>query len=66
MHIKKGELLEIFLSDKETISLKKYNVINKNQTFIKEYINLIINDDLYRLDGINNQKNFNGKRKVKL
>lgn len=50
MHIKKGELLEIFLSDKETISLKKYNVINKNQTFIKEYINCLaskINCNIY-------------------
>ena len=43
MRIKKGELLEIFLSDDDTISLKKYDVISQNQVFLKEYINFLSN-----------------------
>lgn len=38
MHIKPGELLEIFLSDLETISLKKYTTINKSEEFINVFI----------------------------
>lgn len=50
MHIKPGELLEIYLSDNETISLRKHNIINNSQTFIKEYINCLavkINCNIY-------------------
>ena len=39
MHIKSGELLEIFLNDSDTILLKKHNVINKNNEFIDNFIN---------------------------
>lgn len=39
MHIKSGELLEIFLNDSDTILLKKHNVINKNNEFIDTFIN---------------------------
>lgn len=39
LHIKPGELLEIFLSDTETISFKKYNTINKEAEFINMFIN---------------------------
>ena len=38
MHIKSGELLEIFLSDKETISLKKHTIIDKNEEFINLFV----------------------------
>ncbi len=38
MHIKPGELLEIFLSDSETISLKKHIVIDKKDEFINAYV----------------------------
>lgn len=41
LHIKKGELLEIFLGDKETIFLKKHNTINKKEVYIKEYITFL-------------------------
>ena len=49
MNIKKGELLEIYLQD-EAILLKKYNMINKKQNFLKEYIiflSSVINCDIY-------------------
>lgn len=39
MRIKKGELLEIFISDSDTISLKKHSLLKGNH----EYINLLIN-----------------------
>ena len=38
LHIKPGELLEIFLSDMETISLRKHNTINKQEDFINSFI----------------------------
>lgn len=38
MHIKKGELLEIYVSDNETISLKKHTLINKNEEILKCFI----------------------------
>lgn len=38
MHIKPGELLEIFLSDMETILLKKHTIINKKDEFISLFI----------------------------
>lgn len=43
MRIKKGELLEIFLSDDDTISLKKHDIISQNQVFLKEYIKFLSN-----------------------
>lgn len=39
MHIKPGELLEIYLSDGESLVLKKHNTINKKNNTIKEVIN---------------------------
>ncbi len=41
MHIKPGELLEIFLSDLETISLKKHTTINKSEEFINVFIKVL-------------------------
>lgn len=38
MHLKTGELLEIFLNDSETIMLKKHSIINKNQEFLNYYV----------------------------
>lgn len=38
MHLKTGELLEIFLNDSETIILKKHSIINKNQEFLNYYV----------------------------
>lgn len=38
MHIKSGELLEIYLSDSETIALKKHSVLSKNENFIGTFI----------------------------
>ena len=43
MHIKAGELLEIFLSDTQTISLKKYTAISKNEEFISSFIKALGN-----------------------
>lgn len=43
MHIKSGELLEIFLIDAQTISLKKYTTINKSEEFISSFINALAN-----------------------
>ena len=34
MHLKPGELLEIFLNDSETITLKKHSIISKKEEFI--------------------------------
>ena len=31
MHLKPGELLEIFLNDSETITLKKHSIISKKE-----------------------------------
>lgn len=41
MHIKPGELLEIFLSDENTISLKKHNILNNNSNILSEYIDFL-------------------------
>ena len=41
MHIKQGDLLEIYLHSNEEIMLKKFSVINKDQTFIFELMNLL-------------------------
>lgn len=41
MHIKSGELLEIFLSDENTISLKKHNILNNNSNILSEYIDFL-------------------------
>lgn len=43
MHIKPGELLEIYLSDAETIVLKKHSLINNNQEFINCFIKSLSN-----------------------
>ncbi len=53
MHIKKGELLEIYLSDNETISLKKHTLINKNEEILKCFIDSLskkINANIYVTD----------------
>ena len=34
MHLKSGELLEIFLSDKDTLSLRKYSQLSNSEEFI--------------------------------
>lgn len=38
MHIKTGDLLEVYLRSHDEISLKKFSLINENQEFINEYI----------------------------
>jgi AbrB family transcriptional regulator (stage V sporulation protein T) len=43
MRIKKGELLEIFISDADTISLKKHSLLNNNREYIELLINLLSN-----------------------
>lgn len=50
MHLKTGELLEIYLNDSETIMLKKHSMINKHEEFIRSYIKVLatkINADIY-------------------
>ena len=50
MHLKTGELLEIYLSDSETILLKKYSRLNTDQEFIYYFVKTIgkkINCDVY-------------------
>lgn len=50
MHLKTGELLEIFLQDQDTIMLKKHAIISKNNEFLKQYINVLaskIKADVY-------------------
>lgn len=50
MHLKTGELLEIFLNDSETISLKKHSIITRSDAFISFYIKTLsskINADIY-------------------
>ncbi len=42
MHLKTGELLEIFLED-ETINLKKHSIIDKNQEFLQYYVEVLAN-----------------------
>ncbi len=43
MHLKTGELLEIFLNDSETIMLKKHSIINKDQEFLNYYVKTLSN-----------------------
>ena len=50
MHLKTGELLEIFLNDSDTITLKKHSIINRKEEFIEQYVKLLsvkINADIY-------------------
>lgn len=50
LHIKSGELLEIYLSDSDTISLKKHSILNNDQEFIKYYIKALskkTNSDIF-------------------
>ncbi len=50
MHLKTGELLEIYLQDSETIVLKKHSVINHEQEFINNFIKSLskkINCEIY-------------------
>ncbi len=37
-HIKSGDLLEIFLNADDSIKLKKYSIIDKNQSFINSFL----------------------------
>lgn len=46
MHLKTGELLEIFLND-DTIMLKKFSLINKKEEFLDYYINLLAKKNAY-------------------
>ena len=41
MHIKSGELLEIYLSSPEVISLRKYSVLNEKDMIIDSFIKII-------------------------
>lgn len=41
MHIRKGELLEIYMEDINTISLKKHNTINEKQDFINKFVKVL-------------------------
>lgn len=41
MHIRKGELLEIYMEDINTISLKKHNTINEKQDFINKFVKIL-------------------------
>lgn len=50
MHLKTGELLEIFLNDSDTITLKKHSIINRKEEFIEQYVKLLsvkIKADIY-------------------
>ncbi len=50
MHLKTGELLEIYLHDSDTIVLKKHSVINREQEFINNFIKSLskkINCEIY-------------------
>ena len=38
MHIKSGDLLEIYLQDENTLSLKKYNILKNCRDILKEYL----------------------------
>lgn len=38
MHIKSGELLEIYVNDSDSLVLKKHSIINNKQMFIKSFI----------------------------
>ena len=41
MHIKKGELLEIYMEDINVISLRKHNTINEKQDFINKIVKVL-------------------------
>lgn len=41
MHIKSGELMEIYLQDENTIVLKKYSLINQDNNVIRDFIKYI-------------------------
>lgn len=41
LHLKTGELLEIFIDDLDSIILKKHSVINRKDDFIEQYIKLL-------------------------
>lgn len=43
LRIKKGELLEIFISDVDTISLKKHSLLKENHEYIELLINTLSN-----------------------
>ena len=50
LHIKSGELLEIYLSSPEVISLRKYSVLNEKDMIIDSFIKILSNkigSDLY-------------------
>ncbi len=38
MHLKTGDLLEIFINDENSITLKKFSLINKEQEFLNYYM----------------------------
>lgn len=53
MHLKSGELLEIFLSDKDTLSLRKYSQLSNSEEFINVFIKMLgkkINCNIYVTD----------------
>ena len=41
MHLKPGELLEIFLNDSETITLKKHSIISKKEELSSPFLTAI-------------------------
>lgn len=50
MRLKSGELLEIFLNDSETITLKKHSIMNPKQEFLMVYVKTLAdqaNVDIY-------------------
>lgn len=52
MHIKTGEMLEIFLDKTDTISLKKHSILKEGQAFMECFIKNIgkkTNSDIYLL-----------------
>lgn len=56
MHIKSGEMLEIYLDNPDMITLKKHSIINEGQSFLECFINNIgrkIKCDVY-LISLNN------------
>ena len=53
MHIKKGELLEIYLNDANSIILKRHSVIDKKYDFLKIYMKSLsknTNSNIYVTD----------------
>ena len=50
MHLKPGELLEVYISDSEILSMKKHEVLDKNDNMIKIIINVLskkLNRNIY-------------------